>query len=295
MVDRGFSYPMVMGHEVVGEVVSMGPQASGVTLGDRMVVYPWLGCGECQQCRSENSNACPQGRPIGLARPGGYADHLLVPNPDILVPIEGIDPSWAATLACSGLTSYAAVRKVMKDDPQSPITVIGAGGVGLAAISMMTAMGHENTIAVDLSDENLERAAQAGAARTVRITADTTGSDLLQDLGGEVSAVIDFVNNTQTAAMVFDVLSKGGTMVQVGLFGGELVVPTSVLAIKMITICGNFVGSLREFKELVALAREGRISPTPLHPRPLSADSVRDTLDQLEEGRSRGRVVLVAG
>ena len=113
LVDRGVAYPLVMGHEVVGEVVAGGEAVNGVKVGHTRLVYPWLGCGDCPACVDDRENACAVGRNLGVARPGGYADHLLVPHPRYLIDVEGLDLGWAATLACSGLTAYSAARKVL--------------------------------------------------------------------------------------------------------------------------------------------------------------------------------------
>nr|MCW2727642.1 alcohol dehydrogenase [Aeromicrobium sp.] len=78
LTDTGVPYPRVMGHEVVGVVVAAGPDASDVEIGSRRLVYPWIGCGRCCVCLDGRENACARGRSIGVARLGGYVDHLLV-------------------------------------------------------------------------------------------------------------------------------------------------------------------------------------------------------------------------
>src|SRR5690606_22638997 len=128
LTDRGIPYPLTMGHEVVGLVEAAGPDAEGVETGSTRLVYPWIGCGECGACLAGRENACPKGRNLGVARPGGYADHLLVPHPRYLLDIGDLDPSWAAIMACSGLTAYGAVSKVLPLPPDAPVVVTGTGG-----------------------------------------------------------------------------------------------------------------------------------------------------------------------
>ena len=113
IADRGLEYPAVFGHEIVGEVIAVGPDAQGVQPGDSRIVFPWIGCGECSRCLAGDSNLCATSRAIGVFRWGGFATEVLVPDSDFLVDHEGLDPSWAATLACSGLTSYSSVRRVL--------------------------------------------------------------------------------------------------------------------------------------------------------------------------------------
>ena len=253
LTDRGVPYPLVMGHEVVGVVEAAGPDASGVEAGSTAgVPLARLRRVRCVSGRAEN--ACPRGRNIGVARPGGYADHLVVPHSRYLIDIDGLDPSWAATMACSGLTAYSAASKVLPLPTDAPVVVIGVGGVGLTAVATLSALGHKAICAVDMSEANLAAAHELGASVTVTADAQDLSGKVLAATGGPVDAVIDFVNNDQTASAAFDMLAKGGRMVQVGLFGGEVTIPTALLALKMLTIEGSFVGTLSELHEVVELA-----------------------------------------
>lgn len=290
--DRGIPYPLVMGHEVVGVVEAAGPDASDVAIGSTRLVYPWLGCGECAACGQGRENACPRGRNIGVGRPGGYAEHLLVPHSRYLIEIDGLDPSWAATLACSGLTAYSAANKVLPRPADAPVVVVGVGGVGLTAIATLRALGHSAICAVDMSDANLGAARELGASSTVRADTQDLSGKVLAATGGPVDAVIDFVNNGTTAPAAFDSLAKGGRMVQVGLFGGEFTVPTALLALKMLTIEGSFVGTLAELHEVVALAKGGALPGIPVIKASLDLAGVTSSLDRLTAGGVPGRIVL---
>src|SRR6202158_6550459 len=83
--DRGVSLPRTMGHETVGEVLAFGPEAKvdpgGLPIGDVALVYPWLGCGECETCLAGEENMCLKPNSIGVYCDGGYADHMTVPPP----------------------------------------------------------------------------------------------------------------------------------------------------------------------------------------------------------------------
>lgn len=293
MKDRGIEYPMVMGHEVVGIVEQTGDAVQTVRPGDQRLVYPWIGCGECRECRAGRDNRCAAGKNLGVARHGGYAEYVLVPDEKYLADIDGLDPSWAATLACSGLTAFGAVDRVLPLGPDEPVVVIGAGGLGLTAIAILRARGHRVICALDLSERNLELAREMGASHTV-----TSGPDAAEQakdaLGGPAAAVIDFVNNGPTASTGFNVLAKAGIMVQVGLFGGEFTFPTAALALRMIRIEGAFVGTLEQMQELVTVARRGGLPSIPINERPLSAETVTTALDDLTAGGISGRIVLTA-
>ena len=128
LADRGMKLPLTLGHENVGEVVAVGPQAKDVKVGARMLANPWIGCGECTVCKRGEDNLCRAMRSLGVFSNGGYADHLLVPHPRYLIDIGDMPPEKAAPLACSGVTTYGALKKIGPVLKSEPTVIIGAGG-----------------------------------------------------------------------------------------------------------------------------------------------------------------------
>ena len=111
VTDRGVKYPVTPGHEIVGTVAEIGSDVKGVSVGDNVLVYPWLGCGECPACKEGNENLCDTPKSIGLFQDGGYAESVNVPHYKYLAKIDGLDLDAATSLACSGLTAYTAIKK----------------------------------------------------------------------------------------------------------------------------------------------------------------------------------------
>ena len=288
--DRGVVPPFTVGHEPYGVVAAVGPQATGVKPGDRRLVYPWIGCGQCPVCAAGNDHYCLSPRTIGVVRPGAYATHVMVPDPRYLIDVGDIDEAWAATLACSGLTAWSAIGKLPPPAPREWIAVLGCGGLGMAAIAMLRARGVSNILACDVDPAKLQRAREQGAAATV----DTRAADALAQLhaasGNAIAGVLDFVGMPATATLGIAALAKGGQYVICGLFGGDITLPLPPIAQRAIAVRGSYVGSLRELKEVVELARSGRLQPSPVDLRP--AAEVNRCLDDLREGRVLGRVVL---
>jgi alcohol dehydrogenase/propanol-preferring alcohol dehydrogenase len=293
--DRGVSLPRTMGHETVGEVVGFGPDVKPadiqhLTIGDVALVYPWLGCGQCVTCLAGEENMCVKPASLGVYCDGGYADHMTVPHPRYLLNLGGLDPVTAAPYACSGVTTYGALKKVEKDFA-TPIVIFGAGGLGLMALSLLQAMGGKGAIVVDIDARKRKAAEEAGALATV----DGSAPDALQQLaakaGEPIRAVIDLVGNAQTTQLGFDCLTKGGKLVIVGLFGGGAPWALPLIPIKAITIQGSYVGNLRETQELLDLVRDKKIAPIPVTPMPLGR--ANEALLDLQQGRLVGRAVLV--
>jgi D-arabinose 1-dehydrogenase-like Zn-dependent alcohol dehydrogenase len=274
-------------------VIAAGSQARDVPIGQDRLVCPWIGCGTCARCREGQDNHCMTPRWVGVQRPGGYADHLLIPHPRYLVDASGIDPAWAATLACSGLTTYSAVSALTPIPRDEWVAVLGAGGLGLMAIGMLRALGHERVVAIDVDPSKFAAAREEGAAATLNGKDPEAAKKLQEIAGGPLYGAVDLVNNTGTASLAMAALRKGGRLIMVGLYGGEI--PLSLVAVvqRALTIRGSSVGTVAELKQVVELARAGKLKPIPIEKRPLS--DVSRTLDELKAGTVVGRVVAEIG
>jgi alcohol dehydrogenase/propanol-preferring alcohol dehydrogenase len=273
--DRGVSLPRTMGHETVGEVLAFGPDAKvdyhgNLKVGDIALVYPWLGCGKCEACLAGEENMCLKPYSLGVHCDGGYADHMTVPHPKYLLDLKGLDPVTAAPYACSGVTTYSALKKVEKDF-DSPIVIFGAGFFGGVALAR-----------IDIDND--------GALATVDGAAPDALEQLGRKAGGPIKAVIDLVGNAATTQLGFDCLTKGGKLVIVGLFGGGATWALPLIPIKAITIQGSYVGNLRETQELLDLVRARKIAPIPVTPMPLA--QANQALTDLKNGKLVGRAVL---
>ncbi|MFQ3622999.1 MAG: alcohol dehydrogenase [Acetobacteraceae bacterium] len=295
--DRGVTLPLAMGHEVVGRVARLGPEAasSGLKVGDVRLVFPWVGCGACARCRAEEDNMCLSPRSLGVYAHGGYASHVLVPEPRHLVAIDGLDPALAATYACSGLTVYSAIAKVMPLPPEEPVVLFGAGGLGLNAIALLKALGHRRIVVVDIDPAKRGAAAAAGASDVIDGRAETpeeVAGRIIGACGGPVEAVIDLVGASASARAGFAALRKGGTLVLVGLYGGDLPLPLPVMPTRALTVRGSYVGNPKELRALVALAQSGRLDPIPVTTAPMA--QATEALSRLKAGQVVGRIVLSA-
>lgn len=288
---RSLQPPRTLGHEIVGTVVALGRDAAGVQLGDRRVVYPWIGCGQCPLCATGNEHLCGAARGLGIQRDGGFADHVLVPHARYLFDFGAMAAEQACTLACAGLTAFGALRKAAPLAAGERLLIIGAGGVGLSAIRMAGPMFHRAPIVAEIDRSKWDLAREAGAEEVIDPSEPTAIKSLMAATGGGAAAVIDFVGAGSSFAFGFGALRKAGHLICVGLFGGSTPVSPAMLALKAVRISGSYVGSPQEMGELMAMARAGQVPPLPLTTRPLAeADAA---LADLKAGRIRGRTVLV--
>ncbi|MFZ2737786.1 MAG: alcohol dehydrogenase [Burkholderiaceae bacterium] len=289
MSDRGMKLPVTLGHEPYGTVIAAGPDAKDVPIGQDQLIFPWTGCGSCARCLEGLDNHCMAPRFLGIQRPGGYADHLIVPHPRYLIDASGIDPAWAATLACSGLTTYSAAVKLLPIPQDEWVLVLGAGGLGLSAVAMLKALGHTRIVVADLDSNKFTAAREAGAAVTVNSGAADALEQLKAATGGMIYGAIDLVGAAATFALAYAALRKGGRYIVCGLYGGEVPISIVPTVQRAIMIQGSYVGNPQELREVVALAQSGKLKPLPVEKRP--AQRISETLDQLKAGTLIGRVV----
>ena len=290
-LSRSLKLPRTLGHEIVGTVVALGPDASGVQIGERRVAYPWIGCGQCAVCEAGNEHLCAAPRGLGTQRDGGFADHVLVPHARYLFDFGDMAAEQACTLACAGITAFSALRKAAPLAAGERLLIIGAGGVGLSAIRMARQMFDSAPIVAEIDRSKWDLAREAGASDVIDPADATAIKSLMAATGGGVAAAIDFVGAGSSFAFGFSALRKGGHLVCVGLFGGSTPLSPAMLALKAVRISGSFVGSPAEMGELMAMARAGQVPPLPINTRPLAqADAA---LADLKAGRIRGRTVLI--
>ena len=287
----GVPLPVTMGHEIVGEVVELGPDVRDLALGDQVVVYPWIGCSACPVCERGDDHICPKAqRTLGIRLPGGYADLVRVPHARYLVPIGALEPARAATFACAGITAYSAIRKLHSLTPDDNVAIIGCGGVGMTAVALASATLQARVVAIDPDPAKREAALQHGAA----LAFDPGAPEALKTIGKacafNIAAVIDFVGAESSSSLAVNLVRRTGQVVIVGLFGGEFRMPLPMFALKVLQISGSYVGSLNDLRELVALAQRTTLPQIPLDRRPMA--QVNQALRDLAQGRVVGRIVL---
>ena len=289
-MSRSVAVPRVLGHEIAGVVHAVGPDAKTARAGDRVVAFPWIGCGSCSLCAAGQEHLCSNARNLGVGADGGFAQFVRVPHERYLVPMGSLAPEQAATYACSGLTAYSALRKLAPFPADGRLLVIGAGGVGLSGVRLARRLLGAAPIVAEIDRSKWALALDAGAADAIDPSDPEAGRALMKATGGGVAGVVDFVGTGESFAFGFGALRKGGRMVSVGMIGGSTPFVPALMPFKAATLIGSYVGSCDELRELLALAQDGTLPPLPVQTMPLEA--VNEALDRLRGGRVAGRAVL---
>lgn len=215
-----FDYPRVLGHELGVEVVALGPDAEGVSPGDRCAVEPYLNCGACIACRRGRTNCCERLEVLGVHLDGGM-------RPLLALPTAKLHRSATLTLDQLALVETLAIgaHAVERGEPAATdaALVVGAGPIGLAVMQFLLANGCEPIVA-DVSDARLDFARQTlGIDRTVRVTDDDFEAHLRAVNDGELPTLtFDATGHTDSMRRAFERTAHGGRIVFVGLVQGEI-------------------------------------------------------------------------
>ena len=290
VTDRGVKYPVTPGHEIVGVVEETGNNVKDYSKGDEVLVYPWIGCGECPACKEGNENLCDTPKSLGVFQDGGYSDFALVPHYKYLAKLSGVNPDSATSLACSGLTAYNAIKKSNMNSPEY-LVIVGAGGLGLMGVQIAKAITNAKIICVDLDDAKLKTAKEMGADFVVNSKDPETSQKIISICNEKgADSVVDFVNAPPTAKLGISILRKRGNLVLVGLFGGSLELSLVTIPLKSLTIQGAYTGNYNDMVELLDLTRKGTINP--IITKRYTLPEANTALEDLKARKIIGRAVI---
>jgi alcohol dehydrogenase, propanol-preferring len=278
--------PLVMGHEAVGVVESVGDGVKNFNVDDRAGI-PWIysTCGECEFCASEREPLCPAIVVTGFMVDGGFAEYLKVPaSHAVAVPSE-LSFADAAPLYCAALTAYRAL-KTSGARVGDTVAIWGVGGLGHYAVQIAHAMG-ARVIAVDVAASKLEMARELGADLTIDASREKP-SEIIRRSGG-AHVVVNFVCSQETITQGFGALRRAGTLVLVGLPTGDFTLPIRASVAKGIRVLTSAVGTRQDLREVLALAASGKIK-TRVESIPL--EEINGAFERMRAGTISGRLVV---
>lgn len=278
--------PLILGHEIAGQIVEKGEAVGDLQIGDRVGV-PWIhwSCGECDFCREGNENLCIRQKITGVTVDGGYAEFAKAPASHALKIPENLPALEAAPLFCAGVTVYRALKSA-GILPGQRLAVFGIGGLGHLAVQFGRVMGADVT-AIDVSEEKLELARSFGATDTFNAAA----TDVIKQMRRKGGAHVVLVTSAAKAAydMAFSCLRATGTLLVVGLPAENICFPPILMAAGEVRIHASAVGTRKDLREVLAMAAAGKVR-CHVAARPLA--EANEALDQLRSGQVTGRIVL---
>lgn len=291
--------PFVPGHEVSGEIVQVGAAVKRFRVGDRVAVPFILSCGCCEYCKVNKPTVCLDQKQPGFTHFGSLAEYVSIPRADwnlVRLPRNVTFPQ-AAALGCRFSTAYRAVIQQGRLQSHQSIVVFGCGGVGLSCIMLAQSIGCHSIVAVDVSDDALQRALQLGATHAVQSSGknnqDATVKRIeeITDGGGhvcvEASGVASHLAVTCTRR-------GGGRMIQVGLLSTQSCdIPMNLVVAREVEVVGSHGFAAVDLGHLLQLVSDRKLDPSRLVERTVDLQGGGRAIEDMDKGSSVGITMVV--
>jgi propanol-preferring alcohol dehydrogenase len=289
--------PVTPGHEIGAVVEEVGRDVRTLRPGDRVTVPFHEGCGHCAWCRQGRTNLCDNLEFIGFTHDGGYAEYAVAYNADynvIRLP-DSVDSMTAAAIGCRYMTAFHAVMHQGAIRPGDWVAVHGAGGVGLSAVQIASAIG-ANVIAVDIDQAKLAKAEQEGAVGTVDGREDDVPDAIRELSKGGVRVSVVALGRKQMVNNSIHSLLKGGRHVQVGLTSqeeqGMVALPIDLIIEHELEFAGSMGNPHMYYPNLLSLVERGRVNPRSLITAEVGLEQVTDVLHAMTDFATVGFTVI---
>ncbi|PIN07992.1 Alcohol dehydrogenase, class V [Handroanthus impetiginosus] len=296
--DLGMSnYPMVPGHEVVGEVVEVGSGVTKFRAGDVVGAGCIIGCcGKCRPCKSDIEQYCNKkiwsyndvytdGKPTQ----GGFAGAMVVDQKFVVKIPDGMAPEQAAPLLCAGVTVYSPLNHFGLKQSGLRGGILGLGGVGHMGVKIAKAMGHHVTV-ISSSDKKRDEALDHLGADDYLVSSDAAR---MQELADSLDYIIDTVPVFHPLEPYLSLLKVDGKLILMGVINTPLQFITPVVMGGRKSITGSFIGSMKETEEMLEFCKERGLASTI---EIVKMDYINTAFERLEKNDVRYRFVVdVAG
>jgi len=276
--------PFILGHEFSGVIAGLGEEVRGWRKGDRIVSETAAySCGHCRFCQNGDTQLCPERMAYGYVKNGGFAKYIVVKSKLLHLLPESISFSEGALCEPLAVCAHAAMERV-KVQAGETILVTGPGTVGLIMLQVIKSMGARVILTGTESDrERLKLGIELGADRRVNVDQEDLYSIVMEmtkgygvdksfECAGVKPAVVDCIRFTR----------KGGTIIQVGLFGKSIEIPYEEIALKELSVIGCFAQRSSCWEPAIRLLAEGKVKTSPLISGEYPLDQWKEAFDRFE-------------
>lgn len=249
--------PMVMGHEFVGHICEAGGGVVDRHIGDRVVVQPVIGCGECRLCRGGRPNICRERRLIGGHLPGAFASKVKVPA-RATYPVRA-SLSDAAAVLVEPMSNAVHMLSLGDFRVHQDVVVLGAGTLGLLTVALAVAAGARQVVVTDLDPHRLEVAVALGAQVTVLASDDRALANIRDATDGGPMLVVDTAGFTATRRQAIEIVRSGGIVVLLGTGQAESELPVQDVINREISLRGSYSSTEEEFRRALEFMMDAGI------------------------------------
>jgi succinate semialdehyde reductase (NADPH) len=314
-----FPMPAVLGHEISGTVVALGPGVTSPAVGTNIVSAFIMPCGRCRLCAVGRDDLCENffamnrlrgtlydgtsrlrradGSPIAMYSMAGLAEYAVVPVTDVFPLPAALPLLESSVLGCAVFTAFGAVRHAADLRGGERIAVVAAGGVGLNIVQIAHAFGASQIIAIDVRDDKLEIARRVGATDVVNATSGQVVERVRELTDGQgVDIAFEALGRPDTFNQAVEIIGDGGRMVAVGIAPGRTTAPVEItrLVRRGLRIIGSYGARTRaDMPEIIRLAARGTFRPDTIVTQRFPLDDVDAAYQSLARGEIVGRAIVV--
>ncbi|WP_160724533.1 zinc-binding alcohol dehydrogenase family protein [Bacillus sp. USDA818B3_A] len=251
-----FSYPRTLGHELSGEIESIGANPAGLKEGDFVSVIPYMECGVCIACRNGKTNCCTDMKVLGVHIEGGMSEWISVPY-NHLVKTNGLTLDQSAIIEPLSIGAHAIRRSELKEEEY--VLVIGAGPIGLGVMAFAKHEGAK-VIAMDVNDERLAFCREWARVDYTVNALDNPLESLKEITNGEMPTVVfDATGNVNSMNDSFNYPAHGGKLIYVGLTKGNVTFDDPTFHSKELTLMGSRNATREDFVYVVNAVKTGTV------------------------------------
>jgi len=282
--------PITLGHEIAGTIEEIGSGVDNVSIGDRVIVYYYVGCGKCKFCLKGEENLCENPKAeYGFISDGGFAEYIKVPSRNVIKLPDNITFEEAAPIGCSVTTAIHATRKA-SPSVGDYVVVYGVGGVGLALIQYNKLVGAK-VIAISRNNAKLKLAKDLGADYIVNASYEDVVKRIMEITEKKGANIIyELVGTKETMNNSVKILARKGKLIFIGYTMDQLEVSPLNLVVKEAVITASVGNTLEELIEAVRLVAEGRIKI--VIDKVVDLSQINNELERLRKAEVLGRIVV---
>ncbi|MBU2969955.1 MULTISPECIES: L-threonine 3-dehydrogenase [unclassified Pseudoalteromonas] len=281
--------PMVVGHEYVGEVVDMGQEVRGFTVGDRVSGEGHITCGHCRNCRAGRVHLCRNTTGVGVNREGAFAEYLVIPAFNAFKIPSNISDELAAIFDPFGNAVHTALSFDLVGED---VLITGAGPIGIMAAAVAKHVGARHVVITDVNEYRLELARKMGATRAVNVATEkledvmaeldmTEGFDVGLEMSGVPSAFNSMLNN----------MNHGGKIAMLGIPPSDMAVDWNQVIFKGLVIKGIYGREMFETWYKMASLIQSGLDLNPILTHEFHINDFQEGFDTMISGQS-GKVIL---
>ena len=294
-VEERYKNPVIFGHEVTAQICELGSKVQGYKVGDRVVVAPIYGCGQCEFCGSGKENICENVVVFGCTHDGAFAEYMLMPEKGVargaLVKISDEISDAQGTMIEAFACCLHGLRR-LNIKPGDSAVIFGSGPIGLAHMTLLKRLGAEKVGVLDIADNQLEQAKTFGADITINVTKDSWKDEVLNYFGKNgVDLVVTAAPSVASIESGLKIIKNGGEML---IFGGlphgsVLSMDPNIIHYNEISITGSIDATIDDFRRVASMA--GSLGLEKFITHSFALDKVEEGMDTM--GRKEGLKIVL--